>query len=92
MIAITNVDNANRRQKKGKKLNYKLRVILMQKGIVFVFANYLDNVLVWNYPIGGFKRRMEMAGMGFVPACIHVLNSLNFRLLPKNCPREWRVG
>jgi hypothetical protein len=24
----------------------------MQKGIVvFVFANYLDNVLVWNYPM-----------------------------------------
>jgi hypothetical protein len=30
--------------------------------------------------------------MGSVPACIHVLTSLKFRLLPKNCPREWRVG
>jgi hypothetical protein len=38
LIATPNVDNANRRQKKGKKLNYKLRVILMQKGIVvFIF-------------------------------------------------------
>jgi hypothetical protein len=30
-----------------------------------------------------------MAGMGFIPTCIHVLKSLKFRLLPKNCmPRE----
>ena len=48
MIATPNVDNANKRQKKVKKLNYKLHVILMQKGIVFIFANYLDDVLVWN--------------------------------------------
>jgi hypothetical protein len=46
LIATANEDNANRRQMKGKKLNYKLLVILMQKGIVFIFANYLDNVLV----------------------------------------------
>jgi hypothetical protein len=45
--------------------------------VVFVFANYLDDVLVWNYAMSGFKRGMEMAGTGFVPACIHVLNSLN---------------
>ncbi len=65
----------------------------MQKGIVvFVFANYLDDVLVWNYAISGFKRGIEKAGMGSVPTCIHVLNSLKFRLSPKNCPREWRVG
>jgi hypothetical protein len=65
----------------------------MQKGIVvFVFANYLDDVLVWNYAMNGFKRGMEKAGMGSVPACIHVLNSLKFRLSPKNFPREWRVG
>jgi hypothetical protein len=63
----------------------------MQKGIVFVFANYLDNVLVWNCAMSGFKRRMEMVGMGFVPAFIHVLNSLKFGHLPKNGPREWRV-
>jgi hypothetical protein len=32
----------------------------MQKGIVvFVFANYLDNVLVWNYTMSGFKRGIE---------------------------------
>jgi hypothetical protein len=48
------------------------------------FTNYLDNVLVWNYAMSGFKRGMEMAGMGLVPACIHVLSSLKFRLLPKN--------
>ncbi len=48
----------------------------MQKGIEgFVFANYLDDVLVWNYDMSGFKRRMEMAVMGFVPACIHVLTA-----------------
>jgi hypothetical protein len=65
----------------------------MQKGIVsFIFANYLDDVLVWNYAMSGFKRVVGMAGMGFVPACIHVLNSLKFRLFPKNCSREWRVG
>jgi hypothetical protein len=64
----------------------------MQKGIVFVFANYLDDVLVWNYAMSGFKRMMEIAGTCFVCACFHVLNSLKFRLLPKNCPREWRGG
>jgi hypothetical protein len=52
----------------------------MQNGIVvFIFANYLDNVLVWNYTMSGVKRGMEMVGMGFVPACIHVLISLKFR-------------
>jgi hypothetical protein len=57
----------------------------MQKGIVvFVFANCLDNVLVWNYSMSGFKRAIEKAGMGSVPACIHVLNSLKFRFLPRN--------
>jgi hypothetical protein len=65
----------------------------MQKGIVvFIFANYLDDVLVWNYAMSGFKRGIEKAGMGSVPACICVLNSLKFRVLPKNCPGEWRVG
>jgi hypothetical protein len=65
----------------------------MQEGIViFVFANYLDNVLVWNYAMSGFLRGIEKAGMGSVPTCICVLNSLKFRLLPKNCLREWRVG
>ncbi len=57
----------------------------MQKGIVvFVFANYLDDVLVWNYAISGFERGIEKARMGSVPACIHILKSLRFRLLPKN--------
>jgi hypothetical protein len=64
----------------------------MQKGIVvFVFVNYLDDVLVWNYAMSGFKRVIEKAGMGSVPTCICVLNSLKFRL-SKNGPREWRVG
>jgi hypothetical protein len=57
----------------------------MQKGIVvFDFTNYLDDVLVWNYAMSGFKRGIEKPGMGSVPACIHVLNSLKFRLLPKH--------
>ncbi len=90
LIATPNVDNVNRRQEKGKKLNYKLHKICMQKEILFVFANYLDNVLVWNYAIGRLKIRMEMVGMAFVPACFHVLNSLKLRLLPKNIPRDWR--
>ncbi len=69
LIATPNVDNANRRQKKGKKLNNKLHVILMQKGIeVFIFANYLDDFLVWNYAMRGIKRMIEKAGMGSVPA------------------------
>jgi hypothetical protein len=71
--------------KERQKLNYKLCVILMQKGIVvFIFANYLDNVLVWNYAMSGFKRGIEKARMGSVPACIRVVNCLKFRLLPKN--------
>jgi hypothetical protein len=65
----------------------------MQKGIiVFIFANYLVDVLVWNYAMNGFKRGIEKVGIGSVPASIRVLNSLKFRLSPKNCPREWRVG
>jgi hypothetical protein len=84
LIASPNVDNANRRQKR-QKLKYKPRVIIMQKGIVvFVFSNYLDDVLVWNYAMIGFKIGMEMAGMGFIAACIHLLSSLKFRLLPMN--------
>ncbi len=67
--------------KKRQKLNYKLRVILMQKGIVvFVFENYLDDDLVLNYAMSGFKRGIEKAGMGSIPACIRVLNYLKFRL------------
>jgi hypothetical protein len=71
-----------------RKANAKLQAMrnFMQKGIViFVFANYLDDVLVWNYTMSGFKRVVEKAGIGSIPACICVLNSLKFRLLPKNC-------
>jgi hypothetical protein len=40
----------------------------MQKEIVvFVFANYLDDVLVWNHVMSGFKRGIEKAGMGSIP-------------------------
>jgi hypothetical protein len=36
----------------------------MQKGIIaFVFANYLNDVLVWNYTMSWFKRGIEKAGM-----------------------------
>jgi hypothetical protein len=79
--------------KRKAKAKLQATCILMQKGIVvFVFANYLDDVLVWNYIMSGFKRGIEKVGMGSVPACIRVLNSLKFRLSPKNCPRKWRVG
>jgi hypothetical protein len=41
----------------------------MQKGIVvFIFANYLDDVLVWNCAMIGFKRGIEKAEMGIIPA------------------------
>jgi hypothetical protein len=65
---------------------------VQKEKVVFVFANYLDDVLVWNYAMSGFKRGIDKVGMGSVPACILVLNSLKFRFLPKNHPREWRVG
>jgi hypothetical protein len=40
----------------------------MQKGIVvFAFANFLDDVLVWNYAMSGFRRGIEKAGMGSIP-------------------------
>jgi hypothetical protein len=41
----------------------------MQKGIeVFVFANYLDNVLVWNYDMSGFREGMKRwEGVPFPP-------------------------
>jgi hypothetical protein len=48
---------------------------MQKKIVVFVFANYLDDVLLWNYAMSRFKRGMEKAGMGFVPACIHVLTA-----------------
>jgi hypothetical protein len=72
--------------KRKAKLNYKLRVIFMQKGlVVFIFANYSGNVLVWNYAMSGFKRGIEKEGMGSVPTCIPVFDSLKFRLLTKTC-------
>jgi hypothetical protein len=85
LIATPNVDNANRRQKKAKaKLQATCNSYAERKS-VFVFANYLSDFLVWNYAMSGFKRGIEKAGTGSVPACICVLNSLKFRLLPKNC-------
>jgi hypothetical protein len=40
----------------------------MLKGIVvFVFANYLDDVLVLNYAMSGLKRGIEKAGMVLFP-------------------------
>ena len=50
---------------------------------MFIFAKYLDDVLVWNYAMNGFKRGIKKAGMGSIPTCICVLSSLKFRLLPK---------
>jgi hypothetical protein len=65
----------------------------MQKEIViFHFAKYLDDVPAWNYAMSGFTREIKKVGMSSDPAYSHALNSLKFRLLPKNCPREWRVG
>jgi hypothetical protein len=40
----------------------------MQKEIVvFIFANYLDDVLVWNYAKGGFKRGLKRRGWILLP-------------------------
>jgi hypothetical protein len=40
----------------------------MQKELVgFIFAIYLDKVLVWNYTMGGFKKR-KIAGTAMVSA------------------------
>ncbi len=59
MIATPNVDNANRRQKR-QKLNYKLRVVLTKKEIVvFVVANYFDDVLVWSYAMSGLREGLK---------------------------------
>jgi hypothetical protein len=91
LIATPNVDNASRRQKRQKAKQQATCNSYSERNCIG-FANYLDDVLVWNYTMSGLKRSMEMVGMGFVPACIHVLNSLKFRLLPKSCPREQRVG
>jgi hypothetical protein len=44
LTATPNVDNANRREAKGKKLNYNLCVIFLQKGIVFVFFKLLEHI------------------------------------------------
>jgi hypothetical protein len=49
------------------------------------FANYLDDVLVWNYAMSGFNRGIEKVGMGSITTYVCDLNSLKFRLLPKNC-------
>jgi hypothetical protein len=56
---------------------------MQKEKVEFIFANYLDDVLVWNYAMSGFKRGIEKARRGSVPACICVLTSLKFRLLPK---------
>jgi hypothetical protein len=63
----------------------------MQSEIVeFIFANFLDEDLVWNYAMGGLWGN----GRNGYGSHLHVddLNSLKFRLSPKNRPREWRVG
>ncbi len=42
--------------KERQKLSYKLRVILnaeRNSSTIFIFANYLDDVLVWNYTMSG---------------------------------------
>ena len=48
--------------------------------VEFIFASYLDKVLVRNYAMGGFKKG-KMARTTMVPAYFDVLNSLTF----KNC-------
>jgi hypothetical protein len=83
LIATPNVDNANRRQKKAKAKLQATCISYVERNSSIRFANYLDDVLIWNYAMSGFKRGIEKVGMGFVPTCIHVLNSLKFRLLRK---------
>ncbi len=49
------------------------------------FCKLLGRCPSMEYAMSGFKRGIVKAGMGFIPAFIRVLNSLKFRLLPKNC-------
>jgi hypothetical protein len=70
------------KRKAKSKLQAMCNSYAERNSSMFIFAKYLDDVLVWNYAKSWFKRGMEKAGMGFVPTCIHVLNSLKFRLLP----------
>jgi hypothetical protein len=65
------------------KLQTMCKILMQKRIVVFIFANYLDDVLVWNYAMSGFKRGIEKVGMGSIPACIYLLNTLEFRLLPK---------
>jgi hypothetical protein len=67
LIATPHVDNVNKRQAKSKKINYKLRVIHVQKGIIFIFANYLEGVLVKNYTVGGFEKGEWQEWFSFLP-------------------------
>jgi hypothetical protein len=39
----------------------------------------------------GLRKRKWREQLWF-PPIVNVLNSLKFKKLPKNCPREWRVG
>ncbi len=55
-----------------------------ERNISISFCKLLDDVLVWKNAMSGFKRGIEKVGICSVPSCIHVLNSLKFRLLPKN--------
>jgi hypothetical protein len=55
------------------------------------FANYLDDVQVWNYAMSGFKRGIEKAGMGSIPTCILVLNYLKFSLFAYKLPNRQAV-
>ncbi len=68
LIAIPNVDKANRRQKERQKTKLALCVIRMQNGNGKLhFCKLIGRVLVRNYAIGGFKK-VEMAGTAMVPA------------------------
>ncbi len=68
LIAILNVNKANKRQEKGKKLNKQLRVIHMQKGIIeFIFCNLPGQIPSTEFCNGGFEKREWQERLWFPP-------------------------
>ncbi len=68
LIAIPNVDKANRRQKERQKTKLALCVIRMQNGNGKLhFCKLIGQSPSTELPIGGFKKG-EMAGTAMVPA------------------------
>jgi hypothetical protein len=84
LIATSNVDNANIRQKKAKAKLQATCNSYAERNSSICFCKTTWKCPSWNYAMSGLKRGIEKVGLGSIPTCICVLNSLKFRLLPKN--------